>query len=51
MTLDNGGGRRDNFNWRMIALEDVGDTLEVVDIRGITMEDVGIRRITLYNTK
>ena len=38
MTLEDGGGRRDNFNWRMIALEDVGDTLDSFGVRRIALE-------------
>ena len=49
--LDGGGDVGNTFNGRMISLDDVGDTLEVVGIRWITGEYVGIRGITLYNTK
>ena len=39
MTLDNGGGRWDTFSWRMISLDDVGDTLEDVGRRWDTWDN------------
>lgn len=39
MTLDNGGGRWDTFNWRVISLDDVGDTMEDVGIRWYTWDN------------
>ena len=39
ITEDSFGVRRDTFNCRMIALEDVGDTLDSFGIRGITLYD------------
>ena len=50
--MEDGGGRWDTFNWRMISLDDVGNTLENVGIRGGTLGYVGERwdtwvRVTL----